>query len=203
MEDRSSGYCSSPAALLSVSNVFLGFFPLSLGRGRSALAPRCPLQPSPALPLPVVRPLSAPLPNGPSKLTPPVGSGPGKRVPTKGWDPQPCGVLAACGAGTRDAQGETVMGKERGKKQSLGPSVTRVDAQGGQPDNMQGVIALFLFFFSITAFTICLFPVLNDSPSSFPVGFFFPQSPHGWDYLCLCPPPSLLSSLSSSSVHRG
>lgn len=65
-------------------------------------------------------PLLAPLPNGPSKLTPPAGSGPGKRVPQGwgtplGWEPQPCGVLAAHGTGMWDAQRETVMGKGRKK----------------------------------------------------------------------------------------
>lgn len=69
MEDRGSGYCSSPAALLSLTNEFLGFFPTF-----SALAQqRSPFLQSPAL-------LLAALPNSSSKLTAPVGSGPGKRV---------------------------------------------------------------------------------------------------------------------------
>lgn len=51
MEDRGSGYCSSPAALISVRNMFLGFFPHF---SRFGWAPCCVQQPSPFLPPPAL-----------------------------------------------------------------------------------------------------------------------------------------------------
>lgn len=76
MEDRGSGYCSSPAALISVRNMFLQFFPHF---PRFVWALCCVQQPSPFLPPQAL--LLAAVPSSSSKLTPPVGLGPGKRVP--------------------------------------------------------------------------------------------------------------------------
>lgn len=151
---QSSGYCSPPAALLSARNMFRGGFS----------------------PFPRLGPAADPT-TGPAKVTPPASSGRGKRVlqgrgsPALGgcWQPveRGCGML-----------GEEPQWEKGGRNRSLGAGVTRVDAEGGQADGVQGVITSFLVF---------LFPRV-----------FFPLSPGLGLAVPLFPIPAL--SLSHPAV---